>query len=369
MLGGSKLDYSLKTVDIELSAHCNFMCEFCPYSDITRAKGQIDVSLAKQVLDELSEKQICNNIGISQMGEPFLYKKLPEVIGYAHTKGLNTHVITNGSLLTEEMAGALFENGLDKLLISYHTPDEESFNSLRKESRINFHEYEEMIFNVLKLKVNKNYHTEIIMNFMFSGDVPFKIPRCVDNFQELYYAMRKWILRLSKVYGEINEDKLINYIKQLKRDIGYYNYFEVLPGIKFSVGLVYRWANWLLKKQGVGIIPKKHGHCNMPFERLMVLWNGDVTFCCGDYDGKLVIGNVRKESIEKIYNGRLMEIRKEFERGILSQELCQICRGRVKFHTIFHALDYSHCIKGILLSPSILRLLLSRVKKRAFLLK
>lgn len=363
------MEYLLKTLDIELTAHCNFMCEFCPYPDITRTKGQMDFALAMQVLDEVAEKKICNNIGISQMGEPLLYNRLPEVVGYAQKKGLKIHVITNGSLLTEEKVVALYENNLDKLLISYHTPDKMSFESIRKNSRINFAEYENRIFNAIKLRIEGNYATKIIMNFMFSGDVPFKIPRCIDSFRDLENAMRKWVLRLKEISSKIDEQMLHNFIKDLKKNIDYYNYLEILPGVKFSVGLVYRWANWLLKKQGIDVIPKQKGFCNMPFERIMILWNGDVTYCCGDYDGKLVIGNIKKESLENIYKKRLREVRNEFKEGVLVNELCQVCKGKIKILTALQAFDYSHVFKDMLFNPSVLRLLLYRLKKRSFLIK
>jgi hypothetical protein len=61
-----------------------------------------------------------------------------------------------------------------------------------------------------------------------------------------------------------------------------------------------------------------------------ILWNGDVTFCCDDYNGELVVGNVKEKSLLEIYEGKeFKKIRYEMERGILSRKRCQNCQGIV----------------------------------------
>jgi len=38
-----------------------------------------------------------------------------------------------------------------------------------------------------------------------------------------------------------------------------------------------------------------------------ILFNGDVVLCCMDWKRKVVLGNVRSQSIEKIWNSRKYE--------------------------------------------------------------
>ncbi len=36
-----------------------------------------------------------------------------------------------------------------------------------------------------------------------------------------------------------------------------------------------------------------------------MLWTGEVIPCCYDFDGRMVLGNIYKESIESIWHGEL----------------------------------------------------------------
>jgi radical SAM protein with 4Fe4S-binding SPASM domain len=47
--------------------------------------------------------------------------------------------------------------------------------------------------------------------------------------------------------------------------------------------------------------------CRELWLKLQVLWNGDVTVCCIDYDGKLKIGNIRNESLNELWVGSKVE--------------------------------------------------------------
>jgi radical SAM protein with 4Fe4S-binding SPASM domain len=65
---------------------------------------------------------------------------------------------------------------------------------------------------------------------------------------------------------------------------------------------------------------------------MAVLWNGDVTVCCGDIDGELSVGNVRDSTIEEIWNGaEIKKIRKaHFSKDFSSLPLCDRCDGTNK---------------------------------------
>ena len=45
---------------------------------------------------------------------------------------------------------------------------------------------------------------------------------------------------------------------------------------------------------------EKTQFCPHPFTDFGVLWNGDVSLCCLDYDGTLKVGNVKKHSVEDV---------------------------------------------------------------------
>lgn len=98
-----KLDGVL--LQLEVTNACNHRCIFCPNMDSTRKRKMMDESLARRVMEECAEflgedKKICFHMN----GEPFLYKKLPDLVKYSKDLGFDySFVTTNGSLADEEL--------------------------------------------------------------------------------------------------------------------------------------------------------------------------------------------------------------------------------------------------------------------------
>jgi radical SAM protein with 4Fe4S-binding SPASM domain len=42
-------------------------------------------------------------------------------------------------------------------------------------------------------------------------------------------------------------------------------------------------------------------NCPEVFDKLSIDWNGDVTMCCADYDGEMVIGNVLNDNLQDLW--------------------------------------------------------------------
>ena len=64
-------------------------------------------------------------------GEPLLNKDLPQMIREAHEAGLYTIVSTNAQALTPQMAEALVQAGLDRIIISMDGLTEETYSAYR----------------------------------------------------------------------------------------------------------------------------------------------------------------------------------------------------------------------------------------------
>jgi hypothetical protein len=62
---------------------------------------------------------------------------------------------------------------------------------------------------------------------------------------------------------------------------------------------------------------------------LHVLWNGDCTLCCWDYDGEQIVGNVKKNSLVGIfYSEKANEWRKNLAEGNWDYlPVCKRCFG------------------------------------------
>ena len=60
--------------------------------------------------------------------------------------------------------------------------------------------------------------------------------------------------------------------------------------------------------------------CSQPFSRLTVLFNGDVTPCCVDWSHKLVVGNVKNESLDELWNKQTNPLRKDHIEGNIGKD-------------------------------------------------
>ena len=110
------------SVHIETCAYCNRKCSFCLNSDRypNRELGFMPIKLWKKIIDELSEIKYKGKISPYYYGEPFLDKRLSEMISYAKKKCPYSYIQlnSNGDFLTEKLLLDLIENGVDKILVT-----------------------------------------------------------------------------------------------------------------------------------------------------------------------------------------------------------------------------------------------------------
>jgi len=86
------------TLMLEVTNRCNLKCITCPREyDLGKAmdKGEMDLDMLKRIIDEVSP--YIDSIGLTGLGEPFLYKNLVEAVHYIRNKnrGVIITVSTN----------------------------------------------------------------------------------------------------------------------------------------------------------------------------------------------------------------------------------------------------------------------------------
>jgi radical SAM protein with 4Fe4S-binding SPASM domain len=66
--------------------------------------------------------------------------------------------------------------------------------------------------------------------------------------------------------------------------------------------------------------------CYYPWHSVSVTWEGKVVPCCRDYDESLVLGDLRRESLEAVWNGpRLRRLRRDLRAARFPKSLCASC--------------------------------------------
>jgi MoaA/NifB/PqqE/SkfB family radical SAM enzyme len=103
-------------VFIEVTNHCNLLCETCPrtfttYEEPKTLAWEAFVRIVEQFPD--MERAVLHGIG-----EPLLNKDLPRIIAYLKERGVTVLFNTNATLLNEAWARKLIAAGLDELRVS-----------------------------------------------------------------------------------------------------------------------------------------------------------------------------------------------------------------------------------------------------------
>lgn len=246
-------------VRIESTNLCNSDCITCPRSSLTRKKGVMDFALYKKIIDECSKYRV-HRIHLHNFGEPLLDRELSEKITYAKENRLKARVFSNFSLLTRERAQELVSSGLDDLRISFDGYTKETFENIRR-----------------KLSFEK----------------------VVNNIKLLLETKKRMKSNTPKIGLTFVETPLNRPEKQL--------FLDEWKGVvdKTIITKFHNWGGKVAKEKEKKLIP-----CPRIWTTITVLWNGDVALCCLDFDGKVILGNVREQSIFDIFHSdRIKAIR------------------------------------------------------------
>ena len=125
------VDLPLPTeIEISESGTCNRSCSFCPRSapDFIDKKDFISDTLHEKLCLELKELNYTGTIRYSGFVEPLLDKNIYNLINMVrkYLPKSNIEMVTNGDPLNLKRLKKLFENGLNKILISAYDGEEDA---------------------------------------------------------------------------------------------------------------------------------------------------------------------------------------------------------------------------------------------------
>jgi MoaA/NifB/PqqE/SkfB family radical SAM enzyme len=105
-----------RNVFIEVTNHCNLLCETCPRTFTTYEDPRtLSWDNFLRIVDQFAEMERAVLHGI---GEPLLNKDLPRMIAHLKERGVYVLFNTNATLLNDDWSVKLIEAGLDELRIS-----------------------------------------------------------------------------------------------------------------------------------------------------------------------------------------------------------------------------------------------------------
>ena len=327
--------YPIWWLFVEITNLCNFHCTFCPDEIMERHRGMMSYEDACKIFDQVARER--NRLGplypvkLHQMGEPTIHPKLADIVRYAEKeKGIQIELNTNCSLLTPDLVDSLFDAGLTNFILSYQTPDAESFETRKaKNKKLTFEIYLDKVRMAVERKVAKAAGTKIeidVMNTLGSSGI-----QIVGANAQADRIMLDWISfarSLERKYGLQPRKHDLNFVdggfRFLEHDADTGRY-EILEGVELLWKELHTWGNII---QGEAAKADVDGYCPAPNEQFVILWDGTVTVCCTDYEGTLAMGNVHEQSIEEIWTGpKWRRMRRAMWEDVLESKTCRVCKG------------------------------------------
>ncbi len=126
---GAVATHSPRVVFIEVTNHCNLLCETCPRTFVTYETPQtLSWENFLRIVDQFPDMQRAVMHGI---GEPLMNKDLARMIEYLKARDVTVLFNTNATLLSEEWSRKLIASGLDEIRVSIDGANPKTYARIR----------------------------------------------------------------------------------------------------------------------------------------------------------------------------------------------------------------------------------------------
>jgi len=280
---------------IDTGNGCNLKCSFCPTGDkdLLRKVGRqvkvMSIELFRKIIDDLrSFENKIKIINLYKDGEPLVNRHFPEMVRELKASKVAEKITTktNGLLITGDNFLDIANCGLDEIGISVIAPHAEGYLRIAGVKM----DYEKFLVNIGQFYRNKG-QCKVYVKMADAGFTKAEIQKFYLDFED-----KCDFIAIENLHGWSMSD-----VKD------------------FTLGTE--------KKSFDGVELTNKVACPWPFYEMGINSNGTVGLCNDDWAHKTLIGDVRLESLQNIWNGRRMfEMRKmHLEGRRCENEACSNC--------------------------------------------
>ncbi|WP_289054743.1 radical SAM protein [Carboxylicivirga marina] len=300
------------TIMMELTNHCNLECTTCPREyDYGRSmdKGRMDVESAKKIIDEVWP--YLDSIGLTGMGETFLYNDIKEIVDYIKkkNKGIIISVSTNAVLpnfieRVDDLLGQIdtIQVSIDGLYDVY--------NQIRLKSDFRILDNN---LRILSKKAAKS-DTDIMLNMVVTKENYMHMPLLVEYAQEI------------KV--EYLDFTLFNLASVTDIEQSYYSFYQ---SSEFNYALN-ELEETISNTPDVIVTKRKFStdnsfqKCSFPWTHFYICWDGYIAPCCAKpFPKELNFGNVFNTNVIDVLNSDSYQRFRQLWFKNISPEFCNKC--------------------------------------------
>lgn len=274
-------------VCIEPTNVCNFKCLMCWQSTREYEEGGGPfLNMTDELFDKLIEdlKAFCQHQGkkiklikLYSTGEPLLHPGVGAMVRTIKAADVcdEMEITTNASLLTQKVAEELVDAGLDYLRISIYSVRDDGQARITQ-SNVTPQQIRERVAYVKQYR-DKQHKQK-----------PFICAKIMDTHGEEndeFFAM----------YRDVSDEQLIDtpwILPKLEENALDRLYGSEEKGEEAQAAYL---EQALYKNRKV---------CRYPFTHMTVRSNGDVVVCCTDWSRDTLVGNIRQNTLEEVWNSK-----------------------------------------------------------------
>lgn len=277
------------TIMLELTNHCNLACTTCPREyryGKEMDKGNMKVESAKKIIDEVWP--YLDSIGLTGMGETFLYKDIDEIVNYLKRKneGIIISVSTNAVVTNfiEKVTGLIGK--IDTIQVSIDGLDD-TYEKIRKKS-----DFKLLDKNLRTLsEMTRNSGTDVMLNMVVT--------------QENYKHMPLLIKYAKEVNIKYMDFTLFNLASVTDIDQSYYSFYqskEFLTTIDELEQTIINTPEVIVTERNFKT-DNSFQKCPFPWTHFYISWDGFLLPCCAKpFPKELNFGNVFHSKVIDILN-------------------------------------------------------------------
>lgn len=244
----------------------------------------------QRTLQEISP--FAHTIQFYFQGEPLLHKDLPQMVAEAHSEGMYTIVSTNAQAMTEELAVALVQAGLSRIIVSMDGLTEDSYQAYRVGG------------SVAKCKQALQWLREAKERLHGKTTIELQVLRLHTNEHE-WKAFRQH-------YRALGADRLVFKTAQL------YDYTHGHPLMPTEA----RYCRYTKGADGMYHRKRLRRGCWRVWSGCVITTTGEVLPCCYDKAHAHTYGNIMYAHVRDLFSN---EKATAFRRAALQEEP-QICK-------------------------------------------
>ena len=297
------------SVYVEPTNICNFKCVFCPesFSNYEEKAGglfQMKPHDFERVAEQIGRIGTVKTLNFYMMGEPFVNRSLLDYVRLAKREGICDRVIvtSNGTLIGPKLYQGICESGLDFLRVSIYGATE-AHQAANTQSVIKLQRIIDNIRGLREFRDANGFATPHIYVKMIDAQDDAQNEVFLETFRE--------------VGDEVAVEPRMNWNDPEEGSLAKIETQQML---------------------GTDYFAQRKQACPFPFYMAVIHADLNVSVCCVDWDKKVVVGNLREQSLEEIWAGEKL---RAFQMLHLERRRSEIdgCRNCTYLHTARDSID------------------------------